>query len=90
MANVAEVIGDMIIGGGRPENAVKSLRNLGLIWLEPDEAQAVRAAEMRALKGLSLGDRFCIALAEARNLPVVTADRVWANHGLRVSVELIR
>ena len=36
--------------------------------------------------GLSLGDRACLALAEHRRLPVITADRQW--RGLDVSIEV--
>lgn len=41
---------------------------------------AVRAAELRAPTrslGLSLGDRSCLAMAMQRQLPVLTADRIW-------------
>ena len=36
--------------------------------------------------GLSLGDRACLSLAQALNLPAVTADRRWA--GLRVGIQI--
>jgi PIN domain nuclease of toxin-antitoxin system len=37
--------------------------------------------------GLSLGDRACLALAQARDVPAVTADRAWRK--LDVGIELI-
>lgn len=40
--------------------------------------------------GLSLGDRACLATAADRNIPVVTADRVWAELDLGVDVIAIR
>ncbi len=42
--------------------------------------------------GLSLGDRACLALAKALDLPAVTADRNWPKVARRagVRVELIR
>lgn len=40
--------------------------------------------------GLSLGDRSCLALALARNLPVLTADTVWTNLSLPVEIQTIR
>lgn len=40
--------------------------------------------------GLGLGDRACLALAKALDLPVVTADRAWAELDLGVEVVLIR
>jgi PIN domain nuclease of toxin-antitoxin system len=45
-----------------------------------DRDVAVRAAALRAATkhlGLSLGDRACLATAQLRDLPVLTADRVW-------------
>ena len=43
-------------------------------------------------KGLSEGDRACLALAGALGVPAVTADRPWADvaEDLGVQVELIR
>jgi ribonuclease VapC len=40
--------------------------------------------------GLSLGDRCCLALAMVHALPVLTADRVWAQLDLGIEVELLR
>ncbi|MBA3474833.1 MAG: type II toxin-antitoxin system VapC family toxin [Rubrobacter sp.] len=37
-------------------------------------------------RGLSLGDRACLALGHRLNLPVLTTDRVW--EGLEVGVEV--
>jgi PIN domain nuclease of toxin-antitoxin system len=41
-------------------------------------------------RALSLGDRACLALAKQRNATVWTADRLWAQLGLDVPIELIR
>ena len=40
--------------------------------------------------GLSLGDRACLALGLARNCPVYTADRAWAQLQVGVDVRLVR
>lgn len=56
-------------------------------------AQAAGAANLRLATrplGLSLGDRFCLALGLERNLPVITADRAWAGLDLGVEIQLIR
>ncbi|MDP1974414.1 MAG: type II toxin-antitoxin system VapC family toxin [Alphaproteobacteria bacterium] len=41
-------------------------------------------------KGLSFGDRACIALGKMMKLPVMSADKVWAEIDCGVHVELIR
>ncbi|HEY6433029.1 MAG TPA: type II toxin-antitoxin system VapC family toxin [Acetobacteraceae bacterium] len=42
--------------------------------------------------GLSLGDRFCLALAARERQPVLTADRIWQDVGplIGVTVRLVR
>ena len=58
-----------------------------------DIGLARRAGELRAATrhlGLSLGDRACLALAEREGLPAVTAERLWGELDIGVTVELIR
>ncbi len=43
-----------------------------------------------ASRGLSLGDRVCLALGSEMKLPVLTADRLWQGLKLPVEVRLIR
>ena len=90
LVNVAEVAGQLVRGGRVALEALEAVNDLGLRWVQIDGAQVERVAELRAVKHLSLGDRFCIALAEAREEPLVTADRAWARLDLRVPVDLIR
>lgn len=57
------------------------------------EADALAAAALcpkTAGKGLSLGDRACLALAQRLGVPAVTADQAWAQLGLDIRVMLIR
>jgi len=58
-----------------------------------DEAQAQMAgvlhSQTRALK-LSYADCACLGLAMSRRLPVVTADRKWAEANLNLRLEFIR
>jgi PIN domain nuclease of toxin-antitoxin system len=56
----------------------------------PDDVQGVVILNSLALRGISLANRFCLALALDRNLPVLTGDRAWANLGLPLQIELIR
>lgn len=48
-------------------------------------------ARARKLKGLSFGDRACLALAARFEVPAVTADREWRSlPEVGVAVKLIR
>lgn len=64
------------------------LRSYGLTVAPADEADAEWAAgRWRRGEGLSLADRFCLALGHRLGLPVVTADTGW---GSSDSVQHIR
>ena len=41
-------------------------------------------------KGLSLGDRACLALGHHLGLPIFTADRAWKDLEIGVKIHLIR
>lgn len=89
--NHAEVIGKLINLGHSARDA-QSLFNPPNI-VPADLSLANMAGGLREQtrhRGLSLGDRFCLALAQRENLPVLTADRAWAGLDLGVEVVLIR
>ena len=91
--NHCEVIERMLDRGQSIAGARASVARLQLEIVPFDQAQAERAAELRAATtrfGLSLGDRACIALAERIGARVVTADRQWAKAPLPVEIEVIR
>ena len=91
--NVAEV-GTKLVDWGMSSAGLRHVMlNLGFEIRPFDAGQAVAAAALRAATrshGLSLGDRACLALAQATGLPVLTADRAWRNVGLDVRIESIR
>ena len=67
--------------------------SIGVEIVPFDEPRAYDAASLRPLtraKGLSLGDRACLALARERGVPAVTANRAWAALDLGIEIELIR
>lgn len=91
--NASEVIARLVDFGTSGEDARNALLNFGLDIRPFDTPLAVAAGQLRAAtreKGLSLGDRACVALAVREQIGIVTADRAWATLGLDVEVELIR
>lgn len=89
--NLAEVLG-RLARDGMPDDALAGLevrlRPLALPFEAGLTAETARL--IRIARGLSLGDRACIATAKHLRLPVITADRVWARLDLGVEVKLIR
>lgn len=92
-ANFSEVLSKLVDKGHDDGEAVAALDALPLTVLPVDAAQARRAGLLRRQTrrlGLSLGDRVCLALAVELRLPVVTADRAWAQLDLGVEVAVVR
>jgi PIN domain nuclease of toxin-antitoxin system len=91
--NLAEVLGRFSRDGHAPADVWARLRETSIEWVSFSDALAITTAELlpgtRAL-GLSLGDRACLALASSRGIPAMTADRLWAQLGLGIQIELIR
>ena len=88
--NAGEVIGKLVKRGMNAAEATEALRDLELTWVAPDDRQAQRVGELGAIKNLSLADRFCTALGEARAEPLVTGDRDWAKINIKTVVEFFR
>lgn len=91
--NLAEVYSRAADRGEGPGMIEHALEYLTLEVVVFDSAQSLAAGLLRPLtrhRGLSLGDRACLALAQARGLPVLTADRAWADLALGVEVRLLR
>ncbi len=91
--NIAEVgtrLSDLDMGDAQIR---RSISVLGLEIKPFDLEAAYAVAMMRAKtrnKGLSLGDRACLALANQLGVPALTADRVWAELDIDVDIQLIR
>jgi PIN domain nuclease of toxin-antitoxin system len=91
--NLSEVFAVLMAIGLAPEEARQTLADLALPVVPFDEDQAFRAARLRETTkalGLSLGDRACLALGEARGDVALTADRAWGQADLSVEIALIR
>lgn len=93
--NLAEIAAALVRNGASDREARAVLKALALTVVPADEAMAIDAGLMRPITdraGLSLGDRFCLALARRLGAPALTADRKWGEvaEALGVEVELIR
>ena len=66
-----------------------------MVVIDADQGLATIAGRLRAMTaeaGLSLGDRFCLALARRDGLPALTADKQWRTvaDAAGVTVSVIR
>lgn len=90
--NLAEVVSKLGERGMPADQARAAIETIGVEIVDFGVDQACLAGELRGRTralGLSLGDRACLALALARDLPAVTADAVWARLD-RVKVVVVR
>src|SRR5438445_13800044 len=89
--NVAEIV-SKLSDTGMPETAISQVLDLlALEIIDFNQSLAHQTGMLRPFTkhvGLSLGDRACLALAGARNLPVLTTDRAWKTLALDVTVQL--
>ena len=80
-ANWAEVATKMIEGGVSPAQTARELAHFLLQVIALDADGALRAAALRPSTralGLSMGDRCCLAVAQAvPGAKVLTADKAW-------------
>ena len=78
--NYAEVVSHFV-HAGMPERQVDAMLDpLPVAIVPADKALAQNAGRLRATTadaGLSLGDRFCLALAKREGLPAWTSDQNW-------------
>lgn len=93
--NYAEVVSHFI-HNTMPEDRIEAmLRPLPIAIIAADRALGTLAGQLRAVTasaGLSLGDRFCLALARRDGLPALTADRKWRDvaQAAGVTVSVVR
>lgn len=91
--NLAEV-GAVLSDWGLSNDEIRVVTvKLGVETTPFDLQQAQLSAELRRAtrsKGLSLGDRACLALAKSTGLPALTADKSWIGAGTSVEIDVIR
>lgn len=92
--NFSELISALAREGISPEDIDLMTENIIPEIIPFDHSLSIRTgklADVTKSKGLSLGDRACIATALQLDLPVYTADRVWAELDIpNLKLKLIR
>jgi len=91
--NYAEVVAKLVERGSTATQAQSALRSIALTTVDFDILLARRTGTLRAetrKRGLSLGDRACLALAEREGVPAVTGDRSWVGAVSGIEIRLIR
>jgi len=93
VVNLAETVQVLRRYNLDPDVLIPILTEGGLRIVDADIQLARLAGELEQATrhaGLSLGDRFCFALALQKGLPVVATDRPFMASGLAVEVKLLR
>ena len=91
--NLCEIVSKLRDAGFNEDDIRTQLESLRFDTSDFAVADAWRAGLLRSSTrdyGLSLGDRACLALALALDLPVLTADRNWARLDIGLQITLIR
>ena len=89
--NLAETLSKYADYGGDIDEAIAIFAATNVEIVPATLSHAVEASRLRVPTkhlGLSIGDRFCFALARERNLPVLTAERIWDR--VKVGVPVVR
>lgn len=91
--NGCEAVAKLVERGVPPETAEDIVFSLPFEMVDFDRRLAAAAGRMwlrGSEAGLSLGDRACLALAEATRLPAITADKQWRHFRSTVEIRYIR
>jgi PIN domain nuclease of toxin-antitoxin system len=91
--NLAEVVAKAVDRGGTLEAISDALAPLHLRVIPFAPEDALISGSLHAAtrsRGLSLGDRCCLALGVKAGLPVLTTEGIWRDLDVGVTVEVIR
>lgn len=91
--NLSEVVATALRFGGTLADTTAMLAQLPVETVPFNPDDAVLAGSLWPAtrpKGLSLGDRCCLALGIRLGVPVLTADREWTSLQMDVRIEAIR
>ena len=91
--NLCEVITKLALRNNLSHRILSELTKFELEVADFDsalaEAAGLLAVQTRG-RGLSLGDRACLALARREGSPALTADNAWRNVDLGIDIQFIR
>jgi PIN domain nuclease of toxin-antitoxin system len=90
--NQAEVVSHFVHLGAPLEEVRAMLGALPYTIVPADDALAWEAGSLRAATasaGLSLGDRFCLALAKRLGVAAYTADKAWRDIAADVATKVV-
>lgn len=90
--NQAEVVSHFVHLGASVDEIRVMLGALPYAVVDADEELAWEAGALRAVTaraGLSLGDRFCLALAKRLNTPAYTADKAWKDIAAEAGAKVV-
>lgn len=90
--NYAEVVSHFVHTGMPSQEVEAMLQPLPMTVVPADQALAALAGRLRSITaeaGLSLGDRFCLALARRDGLPAWTGDMGWKKVAEAAEVKVV-
>jgi ribonuclease VapC len=90
--NYSEVVDYFALSGLARKDITAILETSEIDIISADAQLAIEAGLMRPITkqaGLSIADRFCIALAIKLGLPALTGDRKWSQIAETMGVEII-
>ena len=91
--NLAEVAAKLTLRGGSADRALGELTEAELEVADFDRALALATGALAAVtreRGLSPGDRACLALARRENAVALTADSAWTKLNVGIAIQVIR
>lgn len=91
--NIAEAVTKLVLTTGSTERTLQLIAETQVDVVDFDQSLAEQTGALAALtrsRGLSLGDRACLALARREHATAMTADYAWSKLDIGVDIELIR
>lgn len=91
--NLAEAVTRLVLTTGSRDRTLQLIAETDVEVVDFDQSLALETGALAALtrdRGLSLGDRACLALARRERATALTADQAWSKLDLGVQIRLIR